>query len=44
MNIHYDGNLLTIALTVNYRGQMMQITEVIVDLDKLELRLPESIS
>lgn len=31
MNIHYDGNLLTIALTVNYRGQMMQIADVIVD-------------
>lgn len=31
MKIHYDGNLLTITLSVTYRGKTMQIADVIVD-------------
>jgi len=31
MRIHYDGNLLTVTLSVTYRGQTMQIPDVIVD-------------
>lgn len=31
MDIHYDGNLLTVELTVQYRSQSMKISDVIVD-------------
>lgn len=31
MKIHYDGNLLTVTLSVAYRGKKMQIADVIVD-------------
>lgn len=31
IDIHYDGNLLTITLIVKYHGQALQITDVIVD-------------
>jgi predicted aspartyl protease len=31
MRIHYDGSLLTITLSVVYRGKTMQIEDVIVD-------------
>lgn len=31
MKIQYDGNLLTVTLFVTYRGETMQIADVIVD-------------
>ncbi|MCP3775556.1 retropepsin-like domain-containing protein [Paenibacillus sp. MZ04-78.2] len=31
MKIHYDGQLLTITLTLCYRGKTLQITDIIID-------------